>query len=202
MWQNDTTIAFQCYRPNSVKVFYSNQLFLRFHIFLNKSELTEMTCHDTTGYDMTWHDMTWPDMTWHVMTQQDMTWHDMTWPDMTWHVMTQQDMTWHDMTWYAMTMTWHLNITWHHMTWSAQGTEYHRCLSPFPNWDPPPPLPQASMFLPPEPKGGGHVPAGNGVRWRDPNSDDWRKSLDSTLSTLCPTRSNPDLIVIHCKEKN
>ncbi len=42
------------------------------------------------------------------------------------------------------------------------------CLSPCPNWDPPPSLPQASVS-PPEPKEG----EGEG----GPNSDDWRKSL-------------------------
>jgi hypothetical protein len=37
-------------------------------------------------------------------------------------------------------------------------------MSPRRNWDPPPPLAQANVPLPPEPKGGGaHSPAGEGA---------------------------------------
>jgi hypothetical protein len=59
------------------------------------------------------------------------------------------------------------------------------CLSPCPNWDPPPPLLQASAFPPPLPPGtkgrGTHSPTVEGLG--GPNSDDWRKSL--SLCLLC-----------------
>ncbi len=60
-------------------------------------------------------------------------------------------------------------------------TTYRRisqCLSPRPNWVHPPPIPQASVSSPPEPKvgeGRQHSPAGKGLG--GPNSDDWRESL-------------------------
>jgi hypothetical protein len=46
-----------------------------------------------------------------------------------------------------------------------------QCLSPRPNWDLPPPLPQVSVALLPEPKGGWVRGMGG------PNWDDWRESL-------------------------
>ncbi len=60
-----------------------------------------------------------------------------------------------------------------------------QCLSPRPNWDPPPPLPQASVSaLGPK---GDTLACGWGGR-EGSNSDDWRKSLSKpiALSTLCP----------------
>ncbi len=58
-----------------------------------------------------------------------------------------------------------------------------QCLSPLPNWDPPPPLPQASVS-PPNPKGEvTHSPGGEEGVGGGPNSDDWRKSL--ALYQLC-----------------
>ncbi len=57
-----------------------------------------------------------------------------------------------------------------------------KCLSPRPNWDPPPPDPQASVF-PPEPNKGGHTRewggGGGGL-----SSDDRRKSLALCGSNL------------------
>ncbi len=62
-----------------------------------------------------------------------------------------------------------------------------QCMSPRRNWVlPPPPLPQASVPLTPEAKGGGHtcLPVRG---WGSPNSDDWRKSL--ALCLLCGLRN-------------
>ncbi len=53
-------------------------------------------------------------------------------------------------------------------------------MSPRRNWDSPPPLPQACVPPPPQPKGG--TPTRLRVRgWGSPIFDDWRKS---TLPTL------------------
>ncbi len=62
-----------------------------------------------------------------------------------------------------------------------------QCMFPRRNWVlPPPPLPQASVPLTPEAKGGGHTCLR--VRgWGSPNSDDWRKSL--ALCRLCGLRN-------------
>ncbi len=54
-----------------------------------------------------------------------------------------------------------------------------QCMSPRPNWDPPTPLPQAS--LPPGTKGGDTLTSRSGGG--GPDSDDWRKSLAQCL--LC-----------------
>ncbi len=56
------------------------------------------------------------------------------------------------------------------------------CLSSRPNWDIPPPLPQASVS-PGTKEEGTHSPAGKGVGPGGPNADAWRKSL--TLCLLC-----------------
>ncbi len=59
-------------------------------------------------------------------------------------------------------------------------------LSPRPNWDPPPPLPQVNVALLRNQRGGGwctHSPAGEGDGGGGPNWDDWRKSLAFCL--LC-----------------
>ncbi len=60
-----------------------------------------------------------------------------------------------------------------------------QCVSPRQNWDPPTPLPQASVTseLPPESKGGGtHSPAGEGV-----GESQFRRleKMLSTLPTVC-----------------
>jgi hypothetical protein len=58
-----------------------------------------------------------------------------------------------------------------------------QCLSPRPNWDTPPPLPQASVPPPPNHRGERHTRLrvrGWGI---GPNSDGWRKSLAHCL--LC-----------------
>ncbi len=55
-----------------------------------------------------------------------------------------------------------------------------QCLSPRPNWDPPPPLPPASVS--PLESGGETLACGWGGGG-GPNSDDWRKSLAPCL--LC-----------------
>ncbi len=69
-----------------------------------------------------------------------------------------------------------------------QSTYIHRApqfISPRRNWDPPTPLPQARCPTP-GPKGGGGGHSRLRLRgWRSPNSDDWIKSLCSTLPTLC-----------------
>ncbi len=54
---------------------------------------------------------------------------------------------------------------------------------PSSEFGPSPPLPQASVSLPPEPNGGGGGNVGEGVR--GPNSDDWRKS-QAVRYTLYP----------------
>jgi hypothetical protein len=63
--------------------------------------------------------------------------------------------------------------------------EYHS-VCPSSKWylsPPPPPLPQASVTLPPEPKGVGGNTRLQVKGWGSPNSDDWRKSLAFCL--LC-----------------
>jgi hypothetical protein len=57
-----------------------------------------------------------------------------------------------------------------------------QCLSPRPNWDPPPPLPQESVS-PRDQRGGHHSPAGEEVGGGGPKLDDWRKSL--ALCLIC-----------------
>jgi hypothetical protein len=57
-----------------------------------------------------------------------------------------------------------------------------QCMSPRPNWDLPPPLPQASVSLPRNQRGGAHSPAGEGVA----GGPQFRRLEEkpSTLSTL------------------
>jgi hypothetical protein len=71
-------------------------------------------------------------------------------------------------------------------TYTVCSIKYLECLSPRPNWDSPPPIPQASGSPPPprNQRGRGHTRLR--VRGRGGhNADDWRKSLYSTLFTLC-----------------
>ena len=69
-------------------------------------------------------------------------------------------------------------------------TKVPQCLFPRWSWDPPPPLPQASVY-PPPPRNqrGGHSPAGDGRGGGGPNSDDWRKSLALCLPCVPVTLS-------------
>ncbi len=59
--------------------------------------------------------------------------------------------------------------------YGTQNTYCAQCLSPLLNWDPPPPLPQASV--PPRTKGGGGHHRLSAKGEGGPNSDDWRKCL-------------------------
>ncbi len=76
---------------------------------------------------------------------------------------------------------WHVGTRktdWEKTWWTQRGEEAHP--QPRPNWDPPSPLPQASVS-PPEPKRCTHSPAV--VEVVGSNSDEWRKSL--ALRLLC-----------------
>jgi hypothetical protein len=74
--------------------------------------------------------------------------------------------------------------------------EYHKCLSPRRNWDPPP-LSHKRVCIPPEPKEGVRVRG-----WGSPNSDDWRKSL--ALCLLCdnmPSKNVGTFLFEYSKQK-